>query len=261
MPNHFRRWLVAALILPCFVGTVSFAQEPESAASVSPSPQEAEPKSGEKIVVPAGTRLALILHNSISTRNARPGMAVYLETIFPLVQDHRILIPAGSYVSGEIVEAKRPGRVSGRAELMLRLNTLILPNGYLVDFNAVPENAGTGGSESVDTEGTIKGDTDKSSDLATVAATTTLGAGVGSVATRSGKGAAVGAAAGAGAGLLAVLFSRGPEAELPRGSTIDVTLARPLYLDAEKIQFTDPGKASLLPGPENRRPERRRFPY
>lgn len=260
MPSHFYRWLFAVLVSLSFAVVISFAQQPEAAAPPATG-QAAASKAGEKIVVPAGTRLALILHNSISTRQARPGMAVYLETIFPLVQDSRIVVPAGSYVRGEIVEAKRPGRVSGRAELVLRLNTLILPNGYVVDFNAVPENAGTGGNESVDSEGTIKGDTDKSSDVATVAATTTIGAGIGSVATRSGKGAGIGAAAGAGAGLLAVLFSRGPEAELPRGSTIDVTLDRPLYLDAEKIQFTDPGKASLLPGPDNRQPQRRRFPY
>ncbi|MCL6480560.1 MAG: hypothetical protein K6U02_02425 [Firmicutes bacterium] len=228
---------------------------------MSASPQGTESKSGEKIVVPAGTRLALILHNSVSTRQARSGLAVYLETTFPVVQNGRILIPAGSYVSGEIVEAKRPGRVKGRAELMIRLNTLVLPNGYSVDFNAVPENAGTGGNESVNSEGTIKGDTDKSADVATVVTTTALGLGIGSATTLSGKGAAVGAAAGAGVGLLAVLASRGPEAELPRGSTIEAVLTRPLYLDAEKIQFTDPGKASLLPGPENRRPERRRFPY
>ncbi len=175
--------------------------------------------------------------------------------------DNRIVVPAGSYVSGEIVEAKRPGRIKGRAELMIRLNTLILPNGYTADFNAVPENTGTGGNESVDEEGKVKGDTDKGSDVGTIATTTSIGAGIGSVATRSAKGAGIGAAAGAGAGLLAVLFSRGPEAELPRGSTLDVILDRPLYLDADKINFSDPGKSSILPGPDNRQPQRRRFPY
>ena len=119
-------------------------------------------------VVPSGTRLPLILHNAVTTRNAKPGDPVYLETLFPVVIDNRILIPAGSYVQGEIQEAKRPGKVKGTGEIRLRLNSMILPNGYAVDFNAVPTNAGTGGNEATDKEGNIHGDTDKADDVGTV---------------------------------------------------------------------------------------------
>ncbi len=117
------------------------------------------------LVVPSGTRLPLVLHNSITTRNAQPGDPIYLETTFPIVQDERVLVPAGSYVQGEITEAKRPGKVKGTGELRVRLTTMILPNGYTVKFGAVPTNAGTGGNESTDKEGTIHGDTDKASDV------------------------------------------------------------------------------------------------
>lgn len=261
MSTSLRSLALTGTVLFLLLGMSTFAQQTEPEHTTASAQSAAEKKPDAKLVVPAGTRLSMVLHNSISTRNARPGMAVYLETIFPVALDNRIVIPAGSYVSGEIVEAKRPGRVKGRAELMLRLNKLILPNGYTADFNASPENAGTGGNESVDEEGKVKGDTDKGSDVGTIATTTSIGAGIGSVATRSAKGAGIGAAAGAGAGLLAVLFSRGPEAELPRGSTLDVVLDRPLYLDADKINFTGPGQASILPGPDNRQPQRRRFPY
>jgi len=177
------------------------------------------------------------------------------------VLENRILIPAGSYVQGEILEAKRPGRVKGRGELHVRLNTMILPNGYTVSFNAVPTNAGTGGNESVEEEGKIKGDTDKTSDVGTVLKTTGAGAGIGAIATRTGKGAGIGAGIGAAAGLAMVLLTRGPELELPRGTTLDVMLDRPLYLDAEKVQFTDPGRASTLAGPPNREPQRSRVPF
>jgi hypothetical protein len=226
----------------------------------TPAENSAQPKA-EKIIVPSGTKLPLVLHNGISTRSAKAGDPVYLETLFPIIQDNCILIPAGSFVSGEVVEAKRPGRVKGRAEIMIRLNTLILPNGYVASFNAVPSNAGTGGAETVDNEGKIKGDTAKASDIGTVAKTTTAGAGIGGLATRSAKGVGIGAGIGAGAGLLGVLLSRGPEAELPRGTTLDVTLNRPLYLDSDKINFTSPGQASVLAGPSDRQPRRSRFPF
>jgi type IV secretion system protein VirB10 len=211
--------------------------------------------------VPKGTQLPLVLHTAISTRGAHPGDQVYLETLFPIVIDSRILIPAGSYVSGEVTEVKRPGRVHGRGELGIKLNHLILPNAYDVDLNAAPRGADTGGNETVDNEGKIKGDSDKAGDAGTVIRTTGSGAAIGAIAARSGEGAGIGAGIGAATGLAAVLLTRGPDAVLPRGATLTVELNRPLYLIAEKINFTSLGEASTIPGPEFRRPERRRIPY
>jgi type IV secretion system protein VirB10 len=205
--------------------------------------------------------LPLILHNAVTTRNAKPGDPIYLETLFPIVIDNRILIPAGSYVQGEIEEARRPGKVKGTGEIRLRLNSMILPNGYAVDFNAIPTNAGTGGNEATDKEGNIHGDTDKAGDVGTIVKSTGIGAGVGGIATQSAKGAGIGAGAGAAVGLAAVLLTRGPELELPRGTTLDVVLDRTIYLDASRINFTDPGRASSLPGPPDREPTRSRSPF
>jgi len=213
------------------------------------------------LTVPSGTKLPLVLHNSITTRNAKPGDPVYLETLFPIVINNKILVPAGSYVQGEIISTKRPGKVKGVGEMQLRLNTMILPNGYTVNFNAIPNNAGTGGNESVDSEGKIKGDTDKATDAGTVLKGTAIGAGIGGIASRSAGGAGIGAAAGAAVGLMAVLLTRGPELELPRGTTLDVVIDRAVYLDASFITFTDPGHASTLPGPANREPTRSRSPF
>ncbi len=233
-------------------------QAPAPAADGSPP---APKPRAEKIVLQAGTKLPLVLHNAITTRNVHPGDSVYLETLFPITQDNRIVIPAGSYVQGEILEARRPGKVKGRGEIRVRLTMMILPNGYTVHFNAVPTNAGTGGNESVEEEGKIKGDSDKAGDVGTVIKTTTAGAGIGAIAGRSGKGAGIGAGIGAAVGLATVLLTRGPELELPRGTTFDIVLDRALYLDADKIQFTDPGRPSTLAGPPNREPQRNRIPF
>ncbi len=228
-----------------------------NASSVSNSPKAAP----EKLLIPSGTRLPLILHNAVTTRNARPGDPVYLETLFPIVINDRILIPAGSYVQGEIQEAKRPGKVKGRGEIRMRLNTMILPNGYTVNFNAIPTNAGTGGNESTDSEGEIKGDTNKAGDVGTVTKSAGIGAGIGAIAAGSGKGAGIGAGAGTALGLAAVLLTRGPELELPRGTTLDVILDREVYLDAARVNFTDPGHASTMPGAANREPTRSNSPF
>jgi len=231
------------------------------AAPASPVSDSASKATPARYLVPSGTRLPLILHNAVTTRNAKPGDPVYLETLFPVVIDNRILIPAGSYVQGEIQEARRPGKVKGTGEIRLRLNSMILPNGYAVDFNAVPTNAGTDGNEATDSEGNIHGDTDKGDDVGTILKSTGIGAGVGGIATQSAKGAGIGAGAGAAVGLAAVLLTRGPELELPRGTTVDVVLDRTVYLDASRVNFTDPGRASALPGPPSREPTRGRQPF
>ncbi|MGC1107292.1 MAG: hypothetical protein WA876_12210 [Candidatus Acidiferrales bacterium] len=221
----------------------------QSSASTASTPATVV-QSGKYIQVPTGTRLPLVLHNAISTRSARPGDSVYLETLFPILISERIVIPAGSYVSGEVTEAKR-GRGHGQAEIAIKLDNLILPNGYEAQFNAVPTDAGTGGKETVDREGMIKADKNKVGDANTVVQDTAVGAGVGGIATRSATGAGVGAGLGAVAGLITTHLNR-PDVELPRGTTLDVILNRPLYLLSAKINFTSPGQASTLAGPPMR---------
>jgi type IV secretion system protein VirB10 len=237
------------------------AAPPTSAAAPAPATAApaASPNPNATIRVPSGTHIPLLLHTAISTRSAKPGDPVYFETLFPIMVDGRVVIPAGSYVSGEVTESKRPGRVKGRAQLMARLNTLILPNGYLVNLNASPGGSpGTGGRETMNDEGKVIGDSDKTGDIGTVATTTVEGAGIGAIASRSGTGAGIGAGIGAVTGLAAVLLTRGPEAELPRGTTLEAVLDRPILLDASKVQFTSPGQASTLAGPPNREPQRTR---
>jgi hypothetical protein len=256
--------VVAGLLASC---GILCAQQPAGPTQEQPATEQTPPVTDPapkpapgKYLVPSGTRLPLVLHNAVTTRNAKPGDPVYLETLFPIVINDRILIPAGTYVQGEITEAKRPGKVKGTGEIRLRINTMILPNGYTVNFNAIPTNAGTGGNEGTDSEGNIHGNTDKGTDVGTVLKTTGIGAGVGGIATRTVTGAGIGAGAGAAVGLAAVLLTRGPELELPRGTTLDVILDRSVYLDASRVNFTEPGHASTLPGPSNREPTRSRSP-
>jgi hypothetical protein len=250
--------IFAAVALSIGMSVLSASAQQTSSNSAAAANETSAP---DVIVVPAGTRLPMVLHNAVSTRNARPGDPIYLETTFPIVQNDKILVPAGTYVQGEITEAVRPGRVKGRGEMRIRLTSMILPNGYTVRFDAVPANAGTGGNESTDKEGQIKGDTSKGSDAGTVVKTTAAGAGIGGLATRTGTGAGIGAGAGLAAGLATILLTRGPELEMPRGSTIEAVLDRPLNLDASKINFSDPGRATTLAGPPNRAPVRSASPF
>ena len=122
---------------PAAASSSATAQPP---ANTPPVPAAAS--KGAQIQVPSGTHIPLLLHNAISTRSARPGDPVYLETLFPIMANGQVAIPAGSYISGEVTQSKRAGRVKGRAQLAIKLTTMILPNSYTVDLNATPSNAG-----------------------------------------------------------------------------------------------------------------------
>jgi hypothetical protein len=245
--------------------TAQQSAAPAAAASPSAPGTVSAPSKGAQIQVPGGTHIPMVLHNGISTRTAKPGDPVYFETIFPIMIDGKVVIPAGSYISGEVTESKRPGRVKGRGELMIKLTTMILPNAYMVNLNAMPSGAGTNGGETVNSEGKIVGDSDKGSDLGTVVRSTEIGtgvgAGVGAATGHIGEGAGIGAGVGAVTGLAAVLLTRGPDAEMPRGSTVEAVISRPIFLDADKVQFTGPGQASALAGPSSREPQRSRIPF
>jgi len=248
-----------ALLIFCASSRAALAQEPPGPQTsapdpVPPAPRSADaqhPGSAERIRVPAGTRIGVVLENGISTRSAKPGDSVYLRTSFPITENNRVVVPVGSYLRGELLESKRPGRIKGRGEFRMRLNTLIFPNGYTVDLNAAPRSADSGGKETMDPEGKVTGLGGKGKDVGTVATTTVTGAGIGAIA-GGGKGAGIGAGIGALAGLGAVLLTRGPEAELPRGSTLDVVLEHELALDGSQIQYTHVGEASPITPPPPR---------
>lgn len=237
------------MIVLAGAGGVS-AQESAGPQTTPPPPaqtpalpvNQAQSASAKFLILPSGTRVAVVLENGISTRSAKPGDSVYLRTSFPITLNNQIVVPVGSYLRGELLDSKRPGRIKGRGEFRIRLNTLILPNGYTVNMNAAPRSADSGGKETMDSEGKVTGPSGKGHDVGTIATTTVTGAGIGAIADGA-KGAGIGAGIGGAAGLAATLLTRGPEAELPRGSTLDVVLEHDLQLDAAQINYHDLGQA------------------
>jgi hypothetical protein len=248
-----RALLSAATILTFAVGAPAQQQDGPLTGAPAPVAQPPAPPRapGQKLTVPSGTRLAVVLENGISTRGAKAGDSLYFHTVFPITQNNHTIIPVGSYLRGSLIESKRPGRVKGRGEFRLRLESLIFPNGYTVDLLAAPRSADTGGKETTDSEGKVTGSGGKGKDAGTIATTTATGAGIGAIA-GGGKGAGIGAGIGGLIGLGAILFTRGPEAELPRGSTLDIEIERDLTLDSSYLQFTNTGTAQTITPPPAR---------
>jgi hypothetical protein len=244
---------ILALFLSGFVAVALAAQEPSGASSTNPvaaSPPSTGANAalvsatGAQITVPVGTRLPLLLRNGINTRAAKAGDSVYFETAYPIAVDNRIVIPMGSFVRGEILEAKRPGRIKGRGEFRIALEQMTFPNGYTIELRATPSSVDRDGRESVDTEGRIKGPSSAGRDTAIVLAASGGGAYIGTLvgainSGAPGRGALIGGGIGGLSALIAVLATRGPEAELPHGTMMDVVFDRPLILDAAYIPINN----------------------
>ncbi|MBI2687542.1 MAG: hypothetical protein HYX27_14610 [Acidobacteria bacterium] len=212
--------------------------------------------------VPAGTRVPLVMINSVSTKHAAEGDRIYLETSYPILADGRVVIPPGSYVAGTITASKRAGRVKGRSELYLRFDSLTLPNGVTRDFRARMGGLDGRASEDFDrAEGKIKGEGTKGQDAVKVAtaagAGTSVGVIAGSAAGRPIMGTAIGAAAGAAAGMAGVLLSRGQDVVLGRGTVVEMVLDRSLEFSESDIDFSSaPGGRRMTiteEGPSRRR--------
>ncbi|MCP5109254.1 MAG: hypothetical protein GY953_00305 [bacterium] len=183
--------------------------------------------------IPPGTHVLLRMVNSINTRTAQPGDRVYLRTASPIAVDGRILVPVDSYVQGAVTHSKRSGRIKGKAQLAIRLESLTLPRGATLKFAPKLDSvdAGDSGQKVDKTESMVNQSATKGEDAKTIAILAGSGASVGALVGRDLRGAGIGAGVGAGVGLATVLLGRGREVELRQGTTLDVVLDRPVLLE------------------------------
>src|SRR5215813_3556744 len=191
-----RRISVSPWLVFVFAASVASAQDPAPASTPVAAPY----------MVEVGTKVPLSLINSISTKHSAEGDRVYLETVFPVLVNGRIVVPVGSWVAGTVTQVKKPGRVKGRGELYVRFDSLTLPNGVTRDFHGrIGSMDGNAKDELDRTEGTVRSEGNKAGDARTVgeaaAAGTSVGVIAGGAAGHYGMGAGIGAAAGAAAGM------------------------------------------------------------
>jgi type IV secretion system protein VirB10 len=210
------------------------APEPRTQLATRPEARPASPPT--EYVVAEGTHIPLSLRNAVNTKHSQEGDRIYLETVYPIASGGRIVIPRGSFVNGTVTTSKAAGRGKKKGELHVRFDSLTLPNGVTRDFRSRLVSAE--GRKVDRDEGKITGESDKSHDARTVATTAgmggTLGGVIGGASGAPLKGVGIGGAAGAAAGLAGVFMKKGPDATLPRGTTVEMVLDRDLrYSGAE----------------------------
>jgi hypothetical protein len=183
--------------------------------------------------IPKGAHVLLRMVNSVNTRTAQEGDYVYLRTASPIMADGRILVPTDSYVQGVVSHSKQSGRVKGRAELSIKLETLTLHSGtvYRIAPRLASVESGDEAQKVDSRENDIKQAGTKGHDASQIAILAGSGGAIGGLADRSWKGAGIGAGVGSGVGLATVLLTRGKQVQLRQGSTLDVVFDRPVTLE------------------------------
>lgn len=183
--------------------------------------------------IPKNAHVLLKMVNSISTRTAQEGAQVYMQTATPITDGGHIVVPVGSYVQGTVLISKRSGKVSGRAQLAIRLDMLTLPGGKTLKFSPHLSSVDDGETTQkvVNDEGLVKQGPTVGKDVERIAILAGSGASIGALVDRNWTGAGIGAAAGGAVGLATTMLTRGKEVELRQGSSLDVVFDRPLAVD------------------------------
>jgi hypothetical protein len=190
------------------------SQNPDnSQANNSANSQPAEPVP-TTITVPAGKVLTVRLADEVGSKVSQPGQTFGGSLARAVEVEGQVVIPAGTRVQGEVVDAKAMGHFAGGALLELKLDSIHVNGEQLpVETATVTE--------------TTKGKGKRTGVL--IGGGAGVGAAIGAIA-GGGKGAAIGALAGGGAGTAGSAYTGNKEIVLPAESAVAFTLRAPLRI-------------------------------
>jgi hypothetical protein len=169
-----------------------------------------------------GELLVTQLNNTLDTDQAREGDRFTLTVISPSQYE-------GAVIEGYVGKVDRGGRLTGRAEMALNLESMRMRNGRSYRFDGTLESVRMANGETVPVnyEGTVREDNSQTRRTVT---RTTVGAALGAILgaiVEGGEGAAIGAAIGAGTGAGSVYIQGRNDLELTSGTEITIRAGAP----------------------------------
>jgi hypothetical protein len=194
-------------------------------------------------VIPAGTTLDVELTSTISTKSNQTGDLFTGKTNEPIIYHGQEVVPESSMVEGHITFIQPAGRVKGKAEMRLVLDTIKIPSGQKYAIKASLKDASAPGMTIKD-EGTVQGPGKSMKSAAKEAGIAAGGGAAVGAMVDGGQGAMYGAAAGLIAAVVHTIAKHHGAAELPAGT--DVTFLIPNEVTATKTD-KEPG-VLVVPG-------------
>lgn len=214
--------LGALLVLSLSNNLPVFAQNQTTSEQV-PSPAANE--------VTAGARFLAGLEDAVSTKENKNGDRIQLRTLEPLTTAGGTTLPAGAQIRGHI-DKIMPALKTGRARIWLTFDEILTPKGWIPIVAVVSDVPGVHSVRvAYDREGAIETRSSRGQQEAEAAAAGAFVGAAPGVAAHDAKGAARGAAAGAATAFM-VTSGLGQELTLNKGTKLEVTLERSLFLNA-----------------------------
>jgi hypothetical protein len=181
--------------------------------------------------LPVGTILLSRLTGPLSSKTTPQGSVFTANLDKDVIRDGRVLLPAGSMITGKVTSTHSGRRVSGTAWIHLEATSVTLPDGTRYQLRGQVIDTGRTNTTRVDQEGTILHKTNSTDALALMMLTTGSSAAAGAV-FGGAPGALIGA--GVGAGVSTVMWLKGDrQAELPAGTKVAFTLTVPVTVGVE----------------------------
>lgn len=180
------------------------------------------PASNAGFIMPDGTRVTGVLDTDLSTRTAAVDDRFTMRVTSPAEF-------ADATIEGHVSHVERSGRLTGRSVMTLDFDNIRLRDGRTYQFAGLVEGIRTssGNDVRVDTEGTVRDDSQTNKTATRAAIGTAVGAIIGAIA-GGGKGAAIGAILGAGGGAGSVYVQGRNDLELPRGTELTIRAGAPI---------------------------------
>ncbi len=186
---------------------------------------------GSVAVVPAGQTFRTVVTTPLSSQNLTLGQTVTLALGSDFYFDGNLIAPAGSSVSGTVLEVSKAKHGSLNGKLLVRFTQIVTPYGIQIPISAV--------IKTDDNTGVLVGGTkldvtkEYTKDVAVGSASGALtGVVFGALAGGDvGRGAALGTAVGAGGGLIKSIWDKGNNVEIPANASIDLVLTQPITVN------------------------------
>ncbi len=174
--------------------------------------------------LPVGTLLKFRLNQHLTTDKTPIGAEFTAELDESVIRDGRVLLPAGSLVTGKVTDVHGGRRISGAASIHLEPRTIQLPDGTRYRLQAEVIDTGIYRNDKVDSEGTIIKKDHAKGTLAAMGLATGSGMAAGAV-FGSWPGAIIGGAIGAGVSTV-MWLKEDRQADFPEGTEITVMLTK-----------------------------------
>lgn len=182
-----------------------------TAPTTAPPPGPEQVGASDRGVIPVGQELDVRLQSSLSSETATVEQRFEATTAVDLLQDGRVLVPAGSVVRGVISGVKRPGRIDREGSLTLSFDQIVV-RGRELPMRAM--------ATQVFESGGIR------EEVGTIGAGAGIGGVIGGL-LGGVQGAVIGAVIGAGG---AVVATEGKDVHLQAGSVIRIRFDSAVYV-------------------------------